>query len=102
VPHAREALLGTRRQAFYDYNSVAYAGMAAGEDIAFRYTNGSGTILAQIEVSGFLDQTSDQHRVAFPSNATTAFIEFTPTLNASLVISFGAYAALSKAFSGSR
>lgn len=64
---------------------AAYNGIAAGEDIAFRYTNGSGTILAQIEATGFLDQTSDQHRVAFPSNATTAFIELTPTVNAALV-----------------
>lgn len=69
-----------------DYNSAAYNGIAAGEDMVFRYTDGSGTIIAQIEATGFLDQTSDQHRVAYPSNGTTAFIEFTPTLNAALVV----------------
>jgi hypothetical protein len=60
-------------------------GLLPGEDLAFRYTNGSGTIVAQIEATGFLDQTADQHRVAKPSDGTTAFIEFTPTLNAALV-----------------
>jgi len=32
-----------------------------------------------------LDQTSDQHRVAKPSDGATAFTQYTPTLNAALV-----------------
>jgi hypothetical protein len=85
APGAGKYIVPRLITAFMDYNTAAYNGIAAGEDLAFRYTNGSGTILAQIEATGFLDQTSDQHRVAFPSNATTDFIGFTPTLNAALV-----------------
>lgn len=37
---------------------TAYAGIAVGEDIAIRYTNGSGSIAATLETTGFLDSTS--------------------------------------------
>lgn len=50
--------------AFLDYNSAAYGGIAAGEDLAFKYTDDAGTELFQIETTGFLDQTSDQVRFA--------------------------------------
>jgi len=46
--------------AWYEYNAAAYAGIAAGEDWAFKYTNASGAELTgQIETTGFLDQTAD-------------------------------------------
>ena len=43
------------------YNSAAYAGIAAGENIEFRYNNATGrTLTAFIETSGFLVATSYQ------------------------------------------
>ncbi len=71
---------------FYDYNSVAYAGIAAGEDFALRYTNGSGTILASCEATGFIDQTSDQTRIVYPYRAASGVSDVTPTANAVVVL----------------
>lgn len=65
---------------------TAYDGIAAGEDLALRYTDGSGTILASIEATGFLDQTTAQCRIAskvVPGIAITT--NLTPTANAALV-----------------
>ena len=42
-------------------------------------------MVAQIDASGFPAQTSKQHRVAAPSDGTTAFRQLTPTLPAALV-----------------
>lgn len=47
-----------------DYNATAYDGIAAGEDLAFKYTDDAGTELFQVEATGFLDQASDQVRYA--------------------------------------
>lgn len=41
----------------YKAAGTAYAGIAAGEDLAFKYTDASGAIAAQIETTGFLDST---------------------------------------------
>lgn len=46
----------------YKPAGTGYAGIAAGEDIALRYTNGSGATLATIEATGFLDQATAQSR----------------------------------------
>lgn len=66
---------------------TAYGGIAVGEDLALRYTNGSGTILQVSETTGFLDQATAQTRVVFglQSAAATALVEFTPTANAAVV-----------------
>lgn len=37
---------------------TAYANIAAGDDLALRYTNGSGSIAATAEMTGFADSTS--------------------------------------------
>lgn len=37
---------------------TAYAGVAAGEDLTFKYTDASGTVLSTVETTGFLDSTS--------------------------------------------
>lgn len=50
--------------AVLDYNSIAYDGIAAGEDLGIRYINGTGNFLASFEATGFLDQASDQIRIA--------------------------------------
>jgi hypothetical protein len=49
-----------------DFNAAAYAGIAAGEDLAIKYENAAGPIAAQIETTGFLDQVADEHRVVYP------------------------------------
>ena len=40
--------------------------IAAGEDLTMKYTDASGVILAQVEATGFLDQTADEHRIVYP------------------------------------
>lgn len=73
-------------QLYLPYVSAAYACIAAGEDLEIRYTNGSGTLWATIETTGFLDQTATQHRVVLP----TAAAAFTPAANAPLVLDLAA------------
>lgn len=57
--------------AFLDYNSAAYDGVASGEDLAIKYTDGSGLQVAAFETTGFLDQTSDQIRYVAPTVQTS-------------------------------
>lgn len=65
-----------------DYNSVAYDGVASGEDLVIKYTNGSGAAVSTtLETTGFIDQTSDQIRTIKPL-AT----DITPAANAALVL----------------
>lgn len=86
APGAGKALILERAILFMDYNSTAYDGIASGEDLAIRYTNGSGTVLATCETTGFLDQTSDQTRVANAYRAASGASDITPTANAALVL----------------
>ena len=67
---------------FLDYNSVAYDGVASGEDLTIRYTNGSGQLVATIETDPFLTSTADALRYIQPT--TTAAI--IPVANAPLVL----------------
>ena len=60
---------------------TAYAGIAAGEDLAIKYTDGSGAqVNTSLETTGFLDQTTAQtrHNVPVVGNVT-------PVENAALV-----------------
>lgn len=79
APGANKANVVEDVIAYMPYNSAAYAGIASNEDLVLRDTNGSGTIQATIETTGFLDQTSTQVRVAVKAGAIT------PTPNAALV-----------------
>lgn len=65
---------------------TAYAGIAAGEDLALRYTNGSGTILMSCETTGFLDQATAQERIMTAYRAATGVSDVVPTPNAALVM----------------
>lgn len=56
---------------FLDYAGVAYDGIAAGEDLVFRYTDDSGAIAATVEATGFLDASADAHRHAVFSQLAT-------------------------------
>lgn len=86
APGANKAIIPLSIVA-YKAAGTAYAGIAAGEDIAIRYTNGSGTILMSFETTGFLDQATAQTRVAtgIESAEGTASAEVNPTANAALV-----------------
>ena len=69
----------------YKAAGTAYAGIAAGEDISIKYTDENGTELAEIETTGFLDQTTAQSRFAYPFRAASGVSSVTPTANAALV-----------------
>ena len=81
APGAGKAILPVDIAAFLDYGTVAYDGIAAGEDLAIKYTNASGTQLGVIETTGFLDATADAFR-HLNFCFTTAM---NPTANAALV-----------------
>jgi len=67
---------------FLDYATTAYDGIAAGEDLNIRYTDGSGALLATVETDPFLTATADATRYVLPT--TTAAV--TPVANAPLVL----------------
>jgi hypothetical protein len=69
----------------YKPAGTAYAGVAAGEDISIRYTDGSGTELTEIEATGFLDQATAETRFAYPYRAASGVYSVEPTANAALV-----------------
>lgn len=72
---------------------TAYAGVAAGEDLSLKYTNGSGLEVGVCEMTGFADQTTAQTRFIRPIDgrdvtlATNAGApsDLTPVANAALV-----------------
>lgn len=69
---------------------TAYAGIAAGEDLALKYTDGSGAVAAGvIETTGFLDQTTAQLRYASNGSSSSAGSvtpsSITPVANAAIV-----------------
>lgn len=72
--------------AFYDYGTGAYAAVAAGDDFAVKYTDGSGLQVASCEATGFIDQTSDQTRFIHPYRAASGASDITPVANAALVL----------------
>lgn len=80
APGAGIALVPISARLFLDYGGTAYDGIATGEDLAIRYTDGSGNIAMTIEATGFLDASADAHRIAINSGL------FTPTANAALVL----------------
>lgn len=77
-----------RRWAARKAAGTAYAGIASGEDLTLKYTNGSGAQCAgAIETTGFLDQTTAQVRVAGQVGAAAGTpADVTPVANAAVVI----------------
>lgn len=68
---------------------TAYAGIAAGEDLAFCYTNAAGLDVGVCETTGFLDQATAQARVVNPQTGALAggtVSDFVPVANAALVL----------------
>lgn len=88
APGAGIALIPVMWVIFMDYATTQYAGIGAGEDLALRYTDGSGAIQAVIETTGFLDQASDQYRYTemLASASGTSVTDRTPVANAALVM----------------
>ncbi len=84
APGAGKAIVVVQAEAMLDYATTQYDGVAAGEDLALRYTDGTGTILAQFETTGFLDQATDQVRVA-GSQVPASGSNLTPVENAAVV-----------------
>jgi len=82
APGAGKAIIVEDLQFMLDYNSAAYDGVAAGEDLEVRYTDGAGALVATIETTGFIDQAADQYRHARPTTAAA----LTPVANAALVL----------------
>lgn len=82
APGAGLIVAPTMFQVFLDYNTTAYDGIAAGEDLTIRYTNASGALLATIETDPFLAATADAMRIVLP--VTTA--AHLPVANAALVL----------------
>lgn len=65
---------------------TAYGGIAAGEDLAIKYTNAAGLDVGEVETTGFLDQATAQTRYIRPVVQGTAPVSsFTPVANAALV-----------------
>jgi hypothetical protein len=83
APGSGKAIVLVSLTAFLDYNSAAYDGVAAGENLVLSYTNASGTGLVLVETTGFLDQASDQVRHCRPSQAID--VDLTPVANAAVV-----------------
>lgn len=85
APGSGRLLIPAALYLFMDYNSTAYDGVASGEDLAVRYTDGSGNIALTVETTGFLDQTTDQYRWAQQGSPAATGGGFAPTANAALV-----------------
>jgi hypothetical protein len=65
---------------------TAYAGVAAGEDLAIKYTDESGAEVGQAEMTGFADQATAESRYIRPVVQGTAPVSsFEPVANAALV-----------------
>lgn len=64
---------------------TAYGGIAAGEDLALKYTDASGAQVGQAELTGFADQTTAQTRYIRPHTAASGVSDITPVANAALV-----------------
>lgn len=82
APGAGKAIILIDAQLHLDYNAAAYAGIAAGENLEIRYTDGSGQLVATIESDGLLDATADEYRHVLPQSAAAS----EPVSNAALIM----------------
>ncbi len=64
---------------------VAYAGIASGEELAFKETDSSGAILGTCETTGFLDQTGAETRWVNAYRAASGNSDREPITNAVIV-----------------
>lgn len=68
---------------------AAYAAIDVADDILLQYTDGSGDDLLHVETTGFLDQTTEEHRYFYPSqlstNASAVLLAIEPVESAAIV-----------------
>lgn len=76
------------RAVIYKPAGVAYAGIAAGEDLVFKYTDKNGAqCTGVIETTGFLDQATAQTRVVgFPGSTGSTAGDVTPAAAAAICL----------------
>lgn len=86
APGAGKVNIWDGAQLFLDFNSVAYDGIAAGENLEVRYTNAAGQLIATIETDPFLASVADAYRFARPAAA----VEIIPVANAAIVLCLAA------------
>jgi hypothetical protein len=82
APGLGKAIILVDAQLRLVWNSAAYDGIAAGEDLEIRYTNGAGQLVATVETTGFVDATADAFRHIYPAAAAA----IAPVANAALVL----------------
>ena len=74
----------------WDYIGAACGGVAAGENLQFKYTNGSGAVVSdEVETTGMIDQATDQVRVVFHhanQDGSDDVNDVTPVANAAIVL----------------
>ena len=63
APGSDKFLRFVRAHFWLDYNSAAYAAVATTDVLQVRYTDGSGAQVAEVDLTGFVDQTNDEHRI---------------------------------------
>lgn len=80
-PGAGRAIVIDEVVALLDYNSAAYAGIAAGEDLEFRYTDATGFQVMEIETTGLLNRTENTKAYRQRGHTTVRL-----TANASVVV----------------
>lgn len=80
APGAGLAIVPRVVEVFLDYGTTAYDGIAGGEDLVLRYTDGSGNAIQTIEATGFLDATADESRIVVIDG------DIQPTANAAVVL----------------
>lgn len=76
------------RTVIHKPTGTAYAGIASGEDLVLKYTNGSGGQCSSVcETTGFLDQTTVQTRAfGMPGSSGSTAGDVTPVGNAAVVL----------------
>lgn len=76
-----EAIVDVYVQAYYVYATAAFDSVGSGDDLSFKYTDGSGAkVCGDIETTGWLDQSSSAWRATGPVVTT-----ITPVANAAVV-----------------
>ena len=81
APGPGKAIVDVWIQVYYNYGTAAYDSVGSGDDLAFKYTDGSGAkVCGDIETTGWLDQTSAGWRLTGPVTTT-----MTPVANAAIV-----------------
>jgi hypothetical protein len=82
APGAGYALIFLGAIISVDFNSAAYDGVAAGEDLSVKYTGAAGLEIGSLEATGFIDQATDQMRYIPPK----AVAGITPVANSPIVL----------------